>query len=284
MRNWTWIIAGCSLVLWLGLPSVSAAQPGAGSPASAATQDLPEAGQIFERYIEAIGGEEKVHSIRNRRIEGTYLGEPFEFKANLRVWWESDGRFHQKVSEPAGLRYNIFVNGEYTWVQVMDRDPQFLGGYQRAELFDTADFYGEANYKNRYAEYKTVGAGTAQGQPVYVIRAVTHTGRPHMLYFSQETGLLLGTRAPTMDKNGKPREMMVRLMDYKPFGGVLYPTRLEQQFAGSQETSRYHYTKIEVNVDDVHDYTVPPVVIEEYQKALANDAAAAEKKKADDDG
>ena len=282
MRNWAWIVTGGALLFGLGPVSPVTAQPGSMVPND--SQDLPAAEQIFEHFIEAIGGEEKIHAIKNRRIEGTYLGDPFEFKATLRVWWESDGRFHQAVSEPAGLRYNIYANGEYTWVQVMDRDPQFLGGMQRIELFDTADFYGEANYKNRYKEYKTVGVGKAQGQPVYVVRAITKSGRPHMLYFSQETGLLLGTRAPTMDKNGKAREMMVRLSEYKPFGGVLYPTRLEQQFAGSKDISRYHYTEMRVNVDDGHDYSVPPIVVEQYKQALANDAAEAAKKKKEEDG
>lgn len=279
MRNRAWIVAGFSMVLGLIAP-VAPGQAGSaqttGTPGAGALetpQGLPPAEQVFEKYIEAIGGEEKVHSIKNRRIVGTFLGEPFEFKANLRIWWESDGRFHQNVSEPAGLRYNIFANKPYTWVQVQDREPRFLGGMQRIELLDTADFYGEANYKNRYTEYKTVGKGKVLDQEVYVVKAVAKSGRPHMLYFNIETGLLVGTRAPTMNKDGKAREMVVRLGDYKPFGGVLYPTRLEQQFVGSKETTRYQYNEIEVNVDDSHDYTPPAVVIEQYKQALANDAA-----------
>lgn len=279
MRDVARLIATGSLVLCCAGALAQPAGLNPTAPRSAENEPLPEAAEVFERYIEAIGGREAIQKIKNRRIEGTFQGEPFEFRANLQVWWESDGRFHQNVSEPAGLRYNIYANGEYTWVQLHDQEPHFLGGMQRIELLDTADFHGEANYEERYKEITTIAAAKADEQPVYVIRAVTHANRPHTLYFNRDTGLLVGTRVPTMGRDKQIREMTVRLGEYKPYGGVLYPTLLEQQFAGSPEISEYRYSKIEVNVEDDHDYSVPSIVVEQYEQALANDAAKAAEKK-----
>ncbi|USN99593.1 MAG: hypothetical protein H6810_02710 [Phycisphaeraceae bacterium] len=275
MRDVARLIAiGVALLACAAFRAAATPQPGTAPASPAASADLPPAEEIFERYIEAIGGREKIDQIHNRRIEGTFAGEPFEFRASLKIWWEEDGRYHQFVSEPAGLRFNIMRNGDYTWVQVQDKDPSFLGGMQRVELIDTADFTGEVNYKNRYREYRTVGKAKADEQPVWVVQAITHIGRPHMLYFNRDTGLLVGTRVPTTGKDNKPHEMMVRVGNYQEFGGVLYPTLVQQQFVGTDRTSEYRYTSIEVNVDDGHDYTVPDSIKAAYEEALANSPAA----------
>lgn len=245
------------------------------------SQDLPDAASIFERHIEAIGGRDKVFSITNRRITGTYTGAPFEFRANVRIWWESDGRFHQRVSEPAGLRFDFHVNGDYTWATRQGGEPTVLGGLQRLELLDTADFYGEANYEKRYKSIETVGAARAEGRPIYVVQAVTHADRPHRLFFDQETGLLVGTQVPAMTDGGRIREMTLRISDYKDFGGVLYPTRMHQQVAGLETRNVYHFTAITVNTDDPHDYEVPEQIRQEWDEAKARAQQAREQEAED---
>lgn len=268
------VTIGCGLLV-AATVSIAEMNP-AGSPVPGvprqASPDLPDAASIFERHIEAIGGRDKVFSITNRRITGTYTGTPFEFRANVRIWWESDGRFHQRVSEPAGLRFDFHVNGDYTWATWQDGEPVALGGLQRLELLDTADFYGEANYENRYKSIETVGSARADGRPIYVVQAVTHADRPHRLFFDQETGLLVGTQVPAMTDGGRIREMTLRISDYKDFGGVLYPTRMHQQVAGIDSRNVYHFTAISVNADEPHDYEVPEKIKREWDEARARAA------------
>jgi len=243
--------------------------------------DLPAAEAVFERYIEAIGGREKVFAIKNREVTGFYVGEPFEFRANVKMWWEEGGKFHQQVAEPAGLRFDLYANGEYTWINLQDKPPALLAGLQRIELLDTADVHGEANYKERYKELTTAGRAKADGKPVIAVKAVTHSGRPHMHFFDEQSGLLVGTRVPTLGPGGKVREMMLRLAEYKDFGGVLYPTRLEQTFANAETVNAFIYQDVRVNVAEPHDYTVPTSVIEEFKAAVEK---AAEEPGADASG
>ena len=238
-------------------------------PAADPTADLPEAAEVFERYIEAIGGREAIEKITNRRITGTYTGDPFEFKANLQVWWEADGRYHQRVSEPAGLRYELFAVGRVTWSVVMDREPDPIGGVQRQELLDTADFTGEVNYKNRYKKIEIVRKAKAGDQEIYIVRATTHAGRPHTLYFATDTGLLIGTRVPVSGTKNSIRDMTVQILDYKDIGGVLYPTRFVQSFTNEKQTkpNEFVFSKIEVNVTDGHEYPIPEKVREKFESS-----------------
>lgn len=249
-------------------------------PSAEARADLPAAEDIFEHYVEAIGGWDALNSLKNRRISGTYSGQPFEYTARLQVWWERDGRFHQKVVEPGGLRYELFANNGRTWMKIMDKDPMPVLGSRHSEVLDTADFLGEANYHDRYKSIQTVGKAKADGEDVWVVQAITQSGRPHSLFFSVESGLLRGTRVPVTSDKGM-REMTVRLFDYVDAGGVLFPSRLEQQFKGDAAINKFDYTSIEVNADDEQDYTVPEAVekvfaeIEARAEAGGGDAAAA---------
>lgn len=191
----------------------------------------------------------------------------FEFRANLKIWWEHDGKYHQRVAEPAGLHYDLYAVDGYTWSVVMDREPEPLGGVQRQELLDTADFYGEANYKNRYKEYQTVREAKAGDTEIYVVRAVTPIGRPHTLFFAKETGLLIGNRVPVTGPNNSLRDMTVRIEGYKEFGGVLYPTVFTQEFGNNVKPNKFTFTEMEVNVDDGHEYTVPDSIRERFDAA-----------------
>lgn len=228
---------------------------------------LPAAETIFEKFIDAIGGREKLEKITSRRITGTYEGDPFDFKANVTVWWENDGRFHQRVAEPAGLKYDLHVTEGMTWSVVMSNDPTPIGGVQRQELLDTADFYGEANYKERYKEIKTVREAKAGDTPIYIVSATTHAGRPHTLFFAKDTGLLIGNRVPVTGPNNSLRDMTVRIKNYKDFGGVLYPTLFIQEFGGGIKPNRYEFIEIEVNVEDGHDYSVPDSIRQIFEAA-----------------
>ncbi len=251
-----------------GTPAVTPATP------EKAAAPLPEASEIFERYIEALGGQEKLDGIRNRRITGTYTGDPFQFKASVQVWWEADGRFHQRVSEPAGLRYDLWVVDGMTWSVVMDGEPTPMGGIQRQELLDTADFHGEANYKNRYKEIETLREAKAGDTPVYIVRAVTHAGRPHTLFFAKDSGLLLGNRVPVTGPNGSMRDMTVRVQNYKEIAdGVLYPTLFVQDFGSEAPPNRFEFTEIEINVDDEHEYPVPENVRQLFDEVRAAEEA-----------
>lgn len=263
----------CASVLAAGSASASTAAGTLVQPDEGASQ-LPEASAVFERYIEAIGGRDAMAKIKNRRVTGTYTGDPFEFTAKLQIWWEDDGRYHQRVSEPAGLRYDLYAVELMTWSIVMDRGPEPLGGVQRQEALDTADFWGEANYEKRYKEIKVLREAKAGDTPIYIVRATTHAGRPHTLYFAKDTGLLIGTRVPVSGPKKSVRDMTVQILDYKDIGGVLYPTKFVQVFNNEQNTkpNEFVYSEIEVNVDDGHEYPVPDNVREIFEKSAQEKA------------
>ncbi len=224
-------------------------------------QAMPAAEQIFERYIDAIGGETAVRSIRNRRIEGTFEGAPFDSAARLKVWADAPDKIHIQIRQPLGVRLDIYYTGDYGWETINDGEPRPIYGPRLVELAESAQFYGEAGYKDRYSEYETVGAGEYEGDPVWAVRAVSEAGRARRLFFDQATGLFVAEQSSVarMGESGTLEARFVEVWhgNYTEIGGVLYPTHQEQKIDGDEDRIIFDYKSVRVNVDDEHDYYPP---------------------------
>lgn len=225
------------------------------------TETVPPAEQVFDRYIEAIGGEDVVRSIRNRRIEGTFEGTPFNGAARLKVWADAPNKIHIQIREPLGIRLDIYYNGEYGWETVNGGDPNLIYGPRLVELAESAQFYGEAGYKDRYTEYETIGAGEYKGDAVWAVRAVSEAGRTRRLFFDQGTGLFVAEQS-SVARMGESGSLEARFVEvghssYTEIGGMLYPTRQTQNIEGDEKPIILDYASVRVNVDDVHEYDPP---------------------------
>ncbi len=227
-------------------------------PESAAN---PTPDEIFERYIEVIGGEDAVRSITNRRIEGTFEGEAFASAARLKVWADAPNKIHISIREPLGAKLDIYYTGEYGWETVNGSEPRVIYGPRLVELAESAQFYGEAGYKSRYKETELVGSGEYKGQQVWAIRAVSEAGRARMLFFDKSSGLFVAEQSSVarMGESGtlEPRGVEVGHTNYTDIGGVLYPTRQTQHIEGDTKPIILDYASVRVNVDDDHEFLPP---------------------------
>lgn len=271
-RRWLPVLAVVSAV-GAGLPT---AAQGMGQPGTAPAQaagNAPTVDEIFERHIEAIGGREKVFEIKDRVINGTFEGEPFKFPARLRIVTRAPNKMIWEASEPAGLGIKIVYNGELGWrvYQVGSGKgmTEWVIGPSLVDLMETADFYGEANYKERYKELELAGTADFYGTTVYVVRGIRQSGKMHLLMFSIQTGLFIGSRTAVLHADGDMRPLDVRLENYKEFGGVLYPTRMVQQFRGETGSNVFEFSRVRVNTGEEFDWT-PPVDMPAYPKLDEN--------------
>ncbi len=259
----------------------SAAQPEPdASPDNAAEEELPKAEDLFERYVEAIGGREKMKEITSRRVDGRYVGRPFNFAARLTLWQEYPNKFHLKIHEPAGVTIELAFDGKVGWERQPGIGLRLVEGIRLLELRDTADFWGEANWEERYVAMKTLGVvDSFGGQSAYAVHVKTLSGREKLVVFSKETGLYLGTRTMTVSPDtGEPTRFESVLKAYKEFGGVKYPMGMIQRFEGGEDGIKIDYAKVEINSEEKHDFSMP----EELRKALEEAEKADENADKDD--
>ena len=220
---------------------------------------LPTADELFEKHIEAIGGREAIFAQTSRRIRGVYAGPPFgEVPARVTIWQDAPDRFHMRLAQPAGGSMDVAYDGATGWRQNSGQSPVETTGPDLVELQQTADFFGEANYKERYETRRTKGTATFAGLDVYVVSVLMTDGREMYIMFDQASGLFTGTRSSFVDPNGAKREMISIISDYEEAGGVLYPRRIEQLIGGLEKRISYNYRSVVVDgEDDGHDYSMP---------------------------
>lgn len=244
-------------------PATTPAQPT--EPAA----DLPSAEEILKRHVEALGSPEKMKEIKSLRIDGRYVGAPFKFAARLTLWKEAPYQFHLKLVEPAGPTIELGFDKDTGWERQPGVGARYLEGIRLVEMRDTADFWGEANWEDRYLDMKTLGVvQDFNGQKAYAVHVTALSGRQKLLIFSVESGLFLGTRTMTVHpETGEPAEFETVLKPYKEFGGVKIPMGMIQRWVKGAEASVIEYTKVEVNPEEKHDFSPP----DDVQAALEPD-------------
>lgn len=223
---------------------------------------LPSAESLFERHIAAIGGHDAVFAQKNRRITGVFEGKPFNFPARLTTWLEAPDRLYSKISEPAGRTILIGYDGQTAWRRIDGGPVAILEGSAAANLRDAADFYGQANYKSRYASIQTIGAGQLLGRDVYIVRAVWPSGEAELVLFDKAAGFYVGVQYRIPVQEGEPLEILTVVDGYKDVGGAKYPTKITQMSTDGKVMAKYEYRDIRVDVDDGFDGYSPPEGVE----------------------
>lgn len=231
------------------------------------TSDLPEAEEIFKRYVAALGEPEALKKIQSVKIDGRYVGRPFEFAARLTIWREYPNKFHLKIAEPAGETIEIGFDGEKGWERQPGVGLRMIEGLRLIELRDSSDFWGEANWETRYIEWKVLGRTSVDGQKALGVYVKALSNREKALLFSEETGLYLGSRTFTVHPGtGKPAEFETILKPYKEFDGAKIPMGMLQRFKGDEKATEFDYVKLVVNPQEKHDFSPPAELIEKIKK------------------
>lgn len=234
------------------------ATPPASPPATPAASETPSAEAIFEAYIEAVGGADAIRAQSHRKLSGTYRGVPFANGARITLWQEAPNKAHLRLAEPLGSNYSIYFNGETAWETGTDGVSRVLSGSDRIEMIETADFFGETNYAERYEEMRVIGAADVGGDEAWAVYARSHAGRERTLFFSKTSHLFIAEESTIGGEN--PVKVQVALDQYEDVGGVLFPMRQRQQIANSTRRVEIVYRAASVETFE-HDFDPPGDVI-----------------------
>ena len=238
---------------------VQDSEPPATDPTPVDAANLPKPVDLFERYIKVIGGREKMKEITSRRIDGRYIGRPFTFPARLTIWQEMPNKFHLKIQQPAGETIEIGFDGEIGWERQPGIGLRLVEGQRLIELRDSSDFWGEVNYESKYLDMQTLGQFKFGEETAIGVHVKAVSGREKVLVFSRDSGLYLGTRTLTVHpETGKPEQFETVLKAYQDVGGVLTTMGQIQRFKDDPKATEFDYVKVQVNLEEKHDFTVPP--------------------------
>jgi Photosynthetic reaction centre cytochrome C subunit len=183
------------------------------TPPTRSSAPLPTADSVFDRYLAALGGRERLAGTSARVAEGTVTRD------NDRT--------------PA-------ASGTFVLRQALPRDARVETTFSyppEAEAELIADFFRGRRLRELYPRAVVTGREALHGRGVVVVDATTASGREHRLYFDAGSGLLLrryAEKAPPLGLLPESHDFN----DYRDVGGLLEPFLIDWSRADYHVTFR----------------------------------------------
>jgi len=209
------------------------------------TQDVDE---IVNKYINAIGGMDKLKALNSIRMKGKALMQDVEAPLTL------------IIKRPKFIRMEITIQGK-TMVQAYDgetawqivpfmgkAEPEKMPQREAEFIEERADIEGPlVNYKEKGNKVELVGKEEIQGTEAYKLKVSMKNNKIKYIYLDAEEYLIL--KQTTKEKQQDTEiEIDSYLSNYKYAGGLLFPHFIEIKVKDST-VEQITIENIEINPD-----------------------------------
>lgn len=214
--------------------------------ANAAKPALPNAGEILDKYVQAIGGTEALHKITTRVEKGTLTGfGPSGMP--VQVFAKAPDARVTVVQTPRGESVTAY-NGETGWMSGAGPSRPITGGELDNEKRN-ADFYYGADIKTEFQQVRVVREDKVGDHDAYVLMARSPGHMPVRFYFDKDSGLLLRELRLVETPLGR-NPSQVDYADYRETGGVKIPYQWTIARPGGRFTIKITEVQQNVPIDD----------------------------------
>ena len=221
------------------------AQPDILPAAPPATSGTPPADQILDKYIQALGGADRLSKLTSYTAKGT--SQLFgEVRADAtEIYAKAPDRLATIVHQRGGDLARTY-DGRDAWVMlpltVVGEYPLTASAREGGKLDAEMAFPG--GIKKFFNNWKVSYPTTLNGKDVYVVQG-TATGMIGTFYFDKQSGLL--TRMVRYASSAVGRvPTQIDYSDYRPVAGVMMPFKWTYGWVSGQE--EYTLTEYQPNV------------------------------------
>jgi photosynthetic reaction center cytochrome c subunit len=227
-------------------PAISETEPKHEEAESANAPALPNAAQILDHYVQALGGEQALHKFSSRVEKGTLSG--FGAPSPVEVFAKAPDARVTVVHTERGENVTAY-NGRSGWMSGFGPSRPITGGELDNEKRN-ADFYFAADIAKTFQQV-SVGPRTEKvgDHESYVLMARNPDHPPVRFYFDKESGLLLREMRFVETPLGRnPSE--VDYADYRDVEGVKLPFQWTIARPGGRFTIKIDSVQQNAPIDD----------------------------------
>jgi zinc protease len=204
--------------------------------------NLPEASQLLDKYLAALGGQANLEKATSRISRGKLEILPVNITAPVTISAKAPNNLLIQIEGGNELgNVSQGFNGTVAW----SKDPQsgikILSGDKLEKAKQDAEFYRPLKLKTRYEKLAVKELTKVGNRPAYRLEA-TLGKQQDVLYFDSETGLLL-----RLDTNTSEQTTEVYFEDYREVDGIKLPFTTRQKLGLSEVTLRL--TEVKHNLD-----------------------------------
>jgi len=204
--------------------------------------------EIIARNVEALGGMDKLQSIKTLRSTATLKMGSFQAAV------EAENKRPDKVRQEfilQGLAQVSAYDGKTGW-QVNPfqgrKDPELLSADDTKGLQVDADIDGPlVNYKQKGSVAELVGHDSVEGTDCYKIKLTLKNGDVRYYYLDAESYMVIKLETQTIIR-GSLQERETYYGDYEKVEGIYYPFTSESGQKDQPDRVQVTLDKIEVNV------------------------------------
>jgi hypothetical protein len=216
----------------------------------AACGRIPDAANLIERHVEAVGGHERLEAIRSLQIVGI-LNE----RGMLHPMFIDRRRpnlLRVRMMHGGELVFTEAYNGSRSWEGPPGKEECTPGPAAAAATRHAAEQFDDPLIAagQTGATVRTVGRERLGDRSAYRVDVTQADGTAGSYYLDAQSGLLLRARSRRALHAGQPdRVIEVVYDDYRPVSGVLYPFRaLERDVATGEPLTVMRVDWMEANV------------------------------------
>jgi photosynthetic reaction center cytochrome c subunit len=207
----------------------------------------PSAEQILDKYIQALGGEQRLAGLSSFAAKGTSSGYgPEGQKRPVEIYAQASGQRTSIIHTDNGDSTTVY-DGHNGWISAPLRPVAVLpltGGELDGAKLD-ADIAFPARIKQALSKWRVGRAITINDRDVQVVQGTTAGGGIATLYFDPESGLLLRQLRFANSPVGRiPTQ--VDYSDYRDVAGVKMPFHFTLTWLDGREN--FELTEIRPNV------------------------------------
>ncbi len=212
------------------------------------TANAQSVDDILKKYYDALGGLEKLQSVKTIMQEGVFSTALAEVELQITIKKKRPNKWISTM-EIQGQKIIQAYDGTVAWMQNpmlgMVR-PTALTGEQAEQVIRQANFDGDlVSYKNNGTKIQLEGSESFEGVDCYKLRAIRIDSQQVIFYIDKQSQLLIGTEVPVNTPQAKST-VIIRLGDYEEIDGLLYPHSLE--ILGAQKMD-FVFDDIQINID-----------------------------------
>jgi outer membrane lipoprotein-sorting protein len=209
----------------------------------------PSADQILNKYIQALGGAQRLAGITSFTAKGTYQGYAEVDKSPIEIMAKAPGQ-RVTIIHTSNGDWTTTYDGHTGWVAEPGRPVPLLeltGQFLEAVKVD-ADLAFPGRIKQTFTQWRVGYPTTMNAHDVEVVQGSNGGNFPVKLYFDKESGLLVRQVRYTNSPVGlNPTE--VDYADYREVSGVKMPFRWTTTWTDGRATTELSEIKANTPVE-----------------------------------
>ena len=206
----------------------------------------PSADQILDKYIQAVGGPQRLATISSFVAKGTYQGYAEVDKSAIDIMAKAPGQ-RVTIIHTSNGDWTTTYDGRSGWVAEPGRPLPLLeltGQFLEAVKVD-ADLTFPGRIKQSFSQWRVGYPTTINDRDVEVVQGMSAGDFPVKLFFDKETGLLLRQMRYTNSPVGL-NPTQIDYTDYRDVSGVKMPFRWTTIWTDGRATTEL--SQIQANV------------------------------------